>query len=160
MRLASRWPSIGRLAFGLVLRMTVHADAEEASERGPDTFDQGSGSDTIDESQFDEKAAELGLEPMKAYVRVARGKKEITDAAEAKRKYRARRRQRGSSNTLSRFLRRRRTPSTRWHRHSSPTRPTARRSALPSCRSLQARLCSSWSSSSSNRGWTPCQSSS
>ena len=75
--------------------MTVHADAEEASERGPDTFDQGSGSDTFDESQFDEKAAELGLEPMKAYVRVARGKKKISDAAEAKQKYRARRKAEG-----------------------------------------------------------------
>jgi hypothetical protein len=75
--------------------MTVHADAEEASERGPDTFDQSSGSDTFDESQFDEKAAELGPEPMKAYVRVARGKKEISDAAKTKREYRARRKAEG-----------------------------------------------------------------
>lgn len=75
--------------------MTVHADAEEASKRGPDTYDQGSGSDTCDESQFDEKAAELGLEPMKAYVRVARGKKKISEAAKAKREYRARRKAEG-----------------------------------------------------------------
>lgn len=75
--------------------MTVHADAEEASERGPDNFDQGSGSDTFEESQFDEKAAELGLEPMKAYVRVVRGKKKISKAAEAKREYRARRKAEG-----------------------------------------------------------------
>src|SRR3954453_11769131 len=95
MRLASWWPSIGRLVFGLVLRMTVHADAEEASGPGPDTFDQGAGSDACDETQFDEKVAELGLEPIKAYVRVARGKKEISEAAEAKRKYRARRKAEG-----------------------------------------------------------------
>lgn len=75
--------------------MTVHADAEEASGPGPDTFDQGAGSDACDETQFDEKVAELGLEPMKAYVRVARGKKEISEAAEAKRKYRARRKAEG-----------------------------------------------------------------
>ncbi|WP_245509528.1 hypothetical protein [Bradyrhizobium vignae] len=75
--------------------MTVHADAEEASERGPDTRDQGPGSDTSEESQFDEKAAELGLEPTKAYVRVARAKKKISKAAEVKREYRARRKAEG-----------------------------------------------------------------
>ncbi|WP_245508680.1 hypothetical protein [Bradyrhizobium zhanjiangense] len=75
--------------------MTVHADADQASGPGPDTFDQGSGSDTFDDSQFDEKAAKLGLEPMKAYVRVAHAKKKISDAAKAKREYRARRKAEG-----------------------------------------------------------------
>lgn len=75
--------------------MTVHAGAEEVSDRGPDTFDQGAGSDAGDESQLDEKAAELGLEPMKAYVRIARGKKKMSEAAKAKREYRARRKAAG-----------------------------------------------------------------
>ncbi|WGD50270.1 hypothetical protein QA641_32375 [Bradyrhizobium sp. CB1650] len=75
--------------------MTIHAGAEATSERGPDTFDRGSGSDTCDESQFEEKLAELSLKRVNAYVRDARGKKKVSKAAEDKRKYRARRKAEG-----------------------------------------------------------------
>lgn len=51
-RLASRRPSIGRLVFGLVVRMTVHAGAKATQGPDSDSFDQGSGSGTYDESQF------------------------------------------------------------------------------------------------------------
>ncbi|MBR0851689.1 hypothetical protein JQ543_28390 [Bradyrhizobium diazoefficiens] len=76
--------------------MTVHSGDEAASERGSDTFDQGSGSDTFDESQFDEKVAEWGLKPTKAYILVARGKKkEASQATKDKREYRAKRKKEG-----------------------------------------------------------------
>jgi len=77
------------------MRMTVDAGAKAAFERGPETFDQGPGSNDRDESQFKEKVAELGLEPTTAYVRVARRKKQVSEAAEAKRKYRAQRKKDG-----------------------------------------------------------------
>ena len=75
--------------------MATHAGAQASSGNGHDTFDEGSGSDPCDESQFDEKVAELGLEPTKAYVRVARVKKEVSQAAIDKRKYRAQRNAQG-----------------------------------------------------------------
>lgn len=54
------------------------------------------GSDFYDESEFNEKVAELGLEPTTAYIRVARGKKKrVSDAAKTKREYRAMRKAQG-----------------------------------------------------------------
>ena len=94
-RLASRRPSIGRLVFGLVVRMTVHAGAKATQGPDSDSFDQGSGSGTCDESQFNRKAAKLGLKRVSAYVRIAGGKKQVSDAARAKREYRARRKAEG-----------------------------------------------------------------
>ena len=75
--------------------MTVHAGAEATSDHGPDTFDPGSGTDTCDETKFKDKLAELGLKPVKAYVRVAGEKKKLSQAAQAKREYRARRKAEG-----------------------------------------------------------------
>jgi len=86
---------LGRLVFGLVVQMTVNAGVKATFERGPDTFDQGSGLDTCDESQFKEKVAELGLQKTNAYVRVARLKKKVSEMAETKRKYRAQRKKDG-----------------------------------------------------------------
>jgi len=74
----------------------THAGAQASSGNGHDTFDEGSGSDPCDESQFDKMIAEWGLEPTKAYVRVARKKKkEVSEAAEVKRAYRATRKAEG-----------------------------------------------------------------
>lgn len=75
--------------------MTIHAGAGGTSERGPDTFDHGSGPNSHDESQFNEKLAELGLEPITAYARVARAKKKVSEAATKKREYRAQRKAEG-----------------------------------------------------------------
>jgi hypothetical protein len=71
--------------------MATLADVQANSGNGHDTF-EGSGSDSCDEGQFDEKVAEWGLQPTKAYVRVARGKKkEVSEGAKDEREYRARR---------------------------------------------------------------------
>jgi len=75
--------------------MTSHTGAQTSSKIGRDAFDEHSGSDLGDESQFNEKVAELGLEPTKAYIRVARVKKEVSQAAIDKRKYRAQRKAQG-----------------------------------------------------------------
>jgi hypothetical protein len=76
--------------------MATHAGAQVSSGNGHDTFDEGSGSDQCDESQFDEKVAEWGLEPTKAYIRIARRKKkEVSEATKDKRKYRATRKAAG-----------------------------------------------------------------
>ncbi|MGY4349106.1 SepF-like predicted cell division protein (DUF552 family) [Bradyrhizobium sp. GM7.3] len=75
--------------------MASHAGAQTISGNCRDASDEGSESDFCDESQFDEKAAELGLEPTKAYVRVARVKKEVSQAVIDKRKYRAQRKAQG-----------------------------------------------------------------
>jgi hypothetical protein len=80
--------------------MEAHAGAKATSGNGHDTFDEGSGSDPYDESQFNEKLAEWGLEPVDAYVRVARGKKKVSKAAEEKRKYRAQRKAQGFGQYL------------------------------------------------------------
>lgn len=80
--------------------MATHAGAKATSGNDHDTFDEGSGSDPCDESQFNEKLAEWGLEPVDAYVRVAHGKKKVSKAAEDKRKYRAQRKAQGFGQYL------------------------------------------------------------
>jgi len=75
--------------------MRVHVGAQATSKPGPDAADDGPGSDTCDEAQFDEKVAELGLERTTAYVRVARAKRKVSDAATKKREYRAERKAKG-----------------------------------------------------------------
>ncbi|HLG83981.1 MAG TPA: hypothetical protein VKY22_23465 [Bradyrhizobium sp.] len=75
--------------------MTIHAGAKATQGSGPDSYDQASGSDACDESHFNEKVAELGLRPTKAYVHVDRQKKKVSEAAKAKREYRARRKAEG-----------------------------------------------------------------
>jgi hypothetical protein len=74
--------------------MATYAGARANSGNGQDAS-EGSGSDSCDASCFDQKVAELGLEPTKAYVRVARVKKEVSQAAINKRKYRAQRKAEG-----------------------------------------------------------------
>jgi len=71
--------------------MTIHAGAGATSGNNRGTFEEGDGADFCSEAQFDEQVAEFGLEPTKAYVRVARAKKKVSEAAEEKRKYRAQR---------------------------------------------------------------------
>lgn len=75
--------------------MRVHTGAEATSKPSPDAVDHGSGPDTCDESQFNEKIAELGLEQTTAYVRVVRAKRKISDVATKKREYRAKRKAEG-----------------------------------------------------------------
>ncbi|KGT79541.1 hypothetical protein MA20_11730 [Bradyrhizobium japonicum] len=94
MRLAFRRPGIGRLVSGLVVQMTTKTCGERSSGNCHETLEEGSGADFCNESQFDEKVAEFGLEPIKA-ARVARVKKKVSEAAEAKRKYRAQRKAEG-----------------------------------------------------------------
>lgn len=86
--------NLGRLVSGLVLQMASHGGAQTTSGNGRDAF-EGSGSDFFDESQFDEKVAEFGLEPTMAYVRVARVRKKVSQAAINKRRYRAERKAKG-----------------------------------------------------------------
>lgn len=75
--------------------MAIHACAHKSSGNGNDTIDEHLESDHCDEAEFDEKVAEWGLEPTKAYVRVARGKKKLSQAAINKREYRAQRLEKG-----------------------------------------------------------------
>lgn len=71
--------------------MTIHAGAGATSGNNRGTFEEGEGPTFCSEAQFDEQVAEFGLEPTKAYVRVVRVKKKVSEAAEEKRKYRAQR---------------------------------------------------------------------
>lgn len=73
--------------------MASHAGAQTTSGNGHDTL--GPGSNPCDEAKFDEMLAEWGLEPAKAYIRVAREKKKASKATIDKRAYRAQRKSLG-----------------------------------------------------------------
>lgn len=74
--------------------MMTDAGAGATSGNDHDTFGEDEGP-FCSEAHFDEQVAEFGLEPTKAYVRVARVKKKVSEAAEEKRNYRAQRKAEG-----------------------------------------------------------------